>query len=105
MKRKTMAFSMHALTRDFKAGLNSANRGQARRVDLKEQKKYIEDFRRKKLSHGGNDGWERQRKEIEDSIDNGMTFSHMSRKYPMKREWAKYLVLLRKKERDLVKRE
>ena len=72
---------------------------------MKEQKKYIEDFRRKKLSHGGNDGWERQRKEIEDSIDNGMTFSHMSRKYPMKREWAKYLVLLRKKERDLVKRE
>lgn len=62
-----MAFSMNALTRDFKAGLNSSSRGQARgkndkeqkSVDLKDQKRIIEEFRRKKLSHGGNDGWER----------------------------------------------
>ena len=98
-------FSMHALTRDFKGGLSAASNGQTRRVDLKEQKRYIEDFRHKKLSNGGKDGWDRQRKEIEESIDNGMTFSHLSRSYPMKREWAKYLVLLRKKEKDRRKKE
>ena len=34
-----------------------------------------------------------------------MTFSHLAKKYPMKREWAKYLVLLRQKDKDRVKKE
>ena len=34
-----------------------------------------------------------------------MTFSHLSKKYPMKKEWAKYLVLLKQKDRDRVKKE
>lgn len=38
-------------------------------------------------------------------IENGTTFSQLSKKFPMKREWAKYLVLLRKKEDDRSKKE
>ena len=54
---------------------------------------------------GGQDDFDQKRKELEESIDNGMTFSHLAYKYPMKKEWAKYLVLLRKKEKDRRKKE
>ena len=62
-------------------------------------------YKKRMRSRRSKDDWEQHRKDIEESIDNGMTFSHLSRVYPMKREWAKYLVLLRKKEIDRRKKE
>lgn len=62
-------------------------------------------YKKRMRSKRSKDDWEQHRKDIEESIDNGMTFSHLSRVYPMKREWAKYLVLLRKKEVDRRKKE
>ena len=90
-----MHLSMNSLQREFKSGLSSVSQAQMSRPNIKQQKRLIDDFRKKKLSHGAREDWEQQRKEIEESIDNGYTFSHLSRQYPIKREWGKYLVLLK----------
>ena len=102
--------SMNSLTREFRGGIEAASRGGQRRNDLAKrliltQKREIERFRRQIMGYGQKEDWEQQRKEIEDSIDNGMTFSHLSRKYPMKKEWSKYLILLRQKDKQRRKKE
>ena len=104
-KRKMIHFSMNSLKREFRVGLSSASAAQTSRVKPRVLQKYIDEFRENKLCRGAAQDWDRQRKELEESIDNGMTFSHLSRKYPMKKEWAKFLVLLRKKEKDRTKKE
>ena len=58
-----------------------------------------EKYKKRMRARRSKDDWEQERKDIEFNIDNGMTYSHLSRKFPMKREWAKYLVLLKAKEK------
>ena len=78
---------------------------QLRKDTLAAMKDETEKYKKRMRSKRSKDDWEARRKDIEESIDNGMTFSHYSRIYPMKKEWAKYLVLLRKKEVDRRKKE
>ena len=57
------------------------------------------------MNFGDKDDWDLKRKEIEDQIDNGLTYSHWTRYHPVKREWQKYVNLLKKRDRDLRKRD
>jgi hypothetical protein len=106
MKRKMMSLTMSALTGTFKNGFTNAGRG---RQPLKDTLKLVKDeeteYKKRMRPKGNREDWEQERKDIEESIDNGNTFSHLSRKFPMKREWAKYLVLLRQKEKDRKQKE
>lgn len=97
---------MSALSNQFKGGFNSAARGS--RPDKETQKRIkneVKAYKKRMRPKNNREDWEQQRKDVEESIDQGQTFSHLSRSYPMKREWSKYLVLLRKKEKDRRKKE
>jgi len=106
MKRKLLALTVNALTRDFKGRMGGARRGKQPLKDtLSVVDKEVERYKRRMRPRNKQEDWEAQRKDIEDSIENGQTFSHLAKKYPMKKEWSKYLNLLRKKEADRKKRE
>ena len=93
--RHVQAISTKNIQRDFVSGMSSLE-GKTRKPTLEEQKKHVKAFKkfveahkRRIFGHGGKQDFEQHRKEIEEQIDNGATFSHLSRQYPMKREWAK----------------
>ena len=95
-----MRLGMSSMHSDLKGGIATVQRGtQLRKHTLVAMKEETERYKNRMRAKRSKDDWEQERKDIELSIDNGMTFSHLSRRYPMKREWAKYLVLLKAKEK------
>ena len=99
--KRNQAFSTKNLERDFETGM-SFLKNQTRKVDFEQKKRqvrsfknFIEAHKKRIFGKNGKQDFEQHRKEIEEQIENGATFSHLSKKYPMKREWAKQLDLLR----------
>ena len=76
------------------------------KIDQRQQQKLIDEFTMRKLQsvHSFN-SFENQCKEWERLLDNGHTFSHLSKQYPMKKEWSEQLTLSKQREKDRIIKE